>query len=173
MYKTKRKIIKDWKNKISKGEFKFVYESGHPNSFQEVLDNVIYGDIEDYFREQYNYKNSDATEYFASIAYIKDRKSTRQIEKIYKEFLQIQIEAERKCERTTFWHKIKMSIYYNCGVDVQYNIDDSDEEIEQDIIRCLEKALIINIDWNKFILILSAITNLASVMVSIILAIKS
>lgn len=173
MYKTKRKIIKDWKNKISKGEFKFVYESGYPNSFQEVLDNVIYDDIEDYFREQYNYKNSDATEYFASITYVQHREATQKIEDVYKKFLQVQRKREYQIQKADFWNKIKASIYCNCDVNVQYEIDDSDEEIEQDIIRCLEKALIINIDWNKFILILSAITNLASVMVSIILAIKS
>lgn len=172
MYKTKRKIIKDWKDKISKGEFKFVYESGYPNSFQEVLDNVIYGNIEDYFRK-YDYKNSDATNYFASITYIQDRKATQEIEEIYKEFLQIQREEEYRRQKTTFWNKIKMSIYYNCDVGVQYDIDDSDEEIKQDIIRCLEKALVIDVDWNKLVLLLSAITNLASVMVSIILAIKS
>lgn len=173
MYKTKRKIIKDWKNKISKGEFKFAYESEYPNSFQEVLDNVIYSNIENCFREQYDYKNNDAANYFANITYIQYREATPQIENIYKIFLQTQREEEIKYKRTTFWQKIKMSIYYNCDVSVQYDIDDSDEEIKQDIIRCLEKALIVNIDWNKFVLILSAIINLASVMVSIILAIKS
>lgn len=172
MYKTKRRIIKDWKNKISKGEFKFVYESGYPNNFQEVLDNVMYRDIEDCFQEQYKYNNS-VTNYFTNIVYIRGRKATQQIEEIYKEFLQIQREVEYKCKRTTFWHKIKTSIYYNCDVSVQYDIDDSDEEIEHDIIRCLEKALIVNVDWNKLVLFLSAITNLASVMVSIILAVKS
>lgn len=172
MYKTKRKIIKDWKNKISKG-FKPLYESEYPDNFQDVLNNVEYSDIETYFQEQYKYQNNDASYYFLSIDYIEDRIATQQIESVYKEFLQIQRKTERQVQKTDFWNKTRASIYRNCGIDVQYDINNSDEEIKQDIIRCLEKALIINIDWNKFILILSAITNLASVAVSIILAIKS
>lgn len=170
MYKTKRKIIKDWKNKISRKEFEPLYKSEYPDSFQDVLNNKAYNNIEHEFRKWC--ENSNSSDYFSGDDY-KNGKVTKEIEDAYKKFLQICRKKEYQPQKEKFWNKTKMSIYYNCGADIRYNVDNSDEEIKQDIIRCLEKALIIDVDWNKFVLILSAITNLASVMVSIILAIKS